>query len=78
MPGFDDIDSVSILIGEKCTSVIQRQNKFYAANELNEIRKYDFNTHEFEDLITTFTLPVTTMVINKSNTHMAIESFSKI
>jgi chromosome transmission fidelity protein 4 len=72
--GFDDIDSVSVSIGEKCTCVVQKQSKFYTSNELNEIRKYDFNSHEFEDLIATFTLPVTTMAINKSNTHMVCGS----
>lgn len=67
---FDDIDSVSISIGEKCTAITQKNSKLYVANEMNEVKKYDLNTNEYLDLITTFTLNVTCICVNKSDTQL--------
>lgn len=63
--GFDDVDSVSISVGEKCYCIVQRNDKIYISNDQNEIKKYDLITTEFEAIITTFQLPVTCMCISK-------------
>ena len=72
--GFDDADSTSIRVGDKCFAVAYKNGKIYVADELNELKKYDLETNEFQGVITSFTLPITSVAVNKSNTFLACGS----
>lgn len=68
--GFDDPDSKSIRISDKCFAVAYKSGKIYVADDLNEVKKYDYETNEFQGVVTSFTLPVTCIAINKSGSHL--------
>ncbi|CAF1034874.1 unnamed protein product [Brachionus calyciflorus] len=72
--GFDDLDSTSIRVGDKCYAIAYKSGKIYVADEMNELKRYDFETNELLGVITSFTLPITSIAINKSNTHLVCGS----
>jgi WD40 repeat protein len=72
--GFDDLDNASIRVGDKCSALAYKNNKIYVADDLNELKKYDLDTNEFQGVLTSFTLPITTICINKSDTHLVCGS----
>ena len=67
---YDDSDSLSTSVGEKCTALAYKNSKYYVANDSNEVKKYDINTNEYVDTITTLSLNVTCITINKSDTQL--------
>ena len=68
--GFDDLDSKSIRISDKCFACAYKSGKIYVADDLNEVKKYDYETNEFQGVVTSFTLPVTCIAINKSGSQL--------
>lgn len=72
--GFDDLDNTSIRVGDKCFAVAYKSGKIYVSDELNELKQYDLETNEFQGVITSFTLPITCIAVNKSNTHLVCGS----
>lgn len=72
--GFDDTDNTSIRVGDKCFAIAYKSGKIYVSDELNELKKYDLETQEFQGVITSFTLPITSIAVNKSNTHLVCGS----
>lgn len=66
--GFDDLDNTSIQVGDKCFAIAYHTGKIYVSDELNELKRYDLETNEFIGVVTSFTLPITSIAINKSNT----------
>jgi WD40 repeat protein len=67
--GFEDVDSTSINISDKCSAIGYKCGTIYVADDLNEVKRYDMKTNELQGVITSFTLPCTCITINKSNTH---------
>lgn len=72
--GFDDTDNASIRIGDKCSAIAYKNGKIYVADDLNELKKYDLETNEFQGVLTSFTLPITTICVNKSETQLVCGS----
>ena len=73
--GFDDIDNTSIRVADKCSAVACRSGTIYAADaECNELRRYDLASGECQGTITAFTLPITSVQVNKSNTRLVCGS----
>jgi len=72
--GFDDLDNASIRVGDKCSAIAYKNGKIYVADDLNELKKYDLETNEFQGVLTSFTLPITSICVNKSETHLVCSS----
>lgn len=72
--GFDDLDNTSIRVGDKCFAIAYKAGKIYVADELNELKHYDMEKNELLGVVTSFTLPITCISINKSNTHLVCGS----
>jgi chromosome transmission fidelity protein 4 len=72
--GFDDLDNTSIRVGDKCFAVAYKSGKIYVGDELNELKCYDMESNELQGVLTSFTLPITSISINKSNTHVVCGS----
>lgn len=72
--GFEDLDNTSFRVGDKCFAIGYKNSKIYVSDELNELKRYDLKTNEFQGVVTSFTLPVTCISINKSNTHLVCGS----
>jgi chromosome transmission fidelity protein 4 len=71
---FDDTENRSIQVGEKCFALAYGGGKIYVSNDQNEVKKYDLESSEEQCVITSFTLPVTCMALNKANTHLVCGS----
>lgn len=71
---FDDLDNESIRIGDKCSAIAYKNGKIYVADDLNELRKYDLESKESQGVLTSFTLPITCISVNKSDTHLVCGS----
>lgn len=74
---FDDVDSSSIQVGDKCFAIATHSGKVYVADDLNEVKCYELskkensnNNYECKGVITSFTLPVTCIAVNKSGTSL--------
>ena len=72
--GFDDLDNTSFRVGDKCFAVAYKAGRIYVSDELNELKRYDMVTNECLGLLTSFTLPVTCVVVNKSDTMLVCGS----
>ena len=72
--GYQDIDNKSIRVGDKCFALAYKSGKIYVADELNEVKRFDIESEEQQGVITSFTLPVTSIAINKSNTYLVCGS----
>ncbi|RNA00757.1 WD repeat and HMG-box DNA-binding 1 isoform X1 [Brachionus plicatilis] len=72
--GFDDLDNTSIQVGDKCFAIAYNSGKIYVSDELNELKRYDLETSELLGVVTSFTLPITSIAINKSNSHLVCGS----
>ena len=71
---FDDLDNTSIQVGDKCYAIAYLSGKIYVSDELNELKRYDSNTNDLIGVVTSFTLPITSIAINKSNSHLVCGS----
>jgi chromosome transmission fidelity protein 4 len=71
---FDDVDTSSIQVGDKCFAIAHHCGKIYVGDDLNEVKCYEMNENgdsgECKGVVTSFTLPVTCIAVNKSGTFL--------
>ncbi len=48
--GFDDLDNTSVKVGDKCFALAYKNGKIYVADDLNEVKKYDLESNEFQGM----------------------------
>jgi chromosome transmission fidelity protein 4 len=66
--GYDDLDATSFRAGDKCSALAYHNGRVYVADELNELKRYDSKTNECLGVLTSFTLPITSIAVNASGT----------
>lgn len=71
---YDDLDNTSIQVGDKCYAIAYHSDRIYVSDELNELKRYDLNSNDLIGVVTSFTLPITSIAISKSNSHLVCGS----